>query len=306
MIVNLVEDQSLFDDCRRCRLIMIKDVIAAARRFHQLTWLTVLLHSTVKKIRRQRIRGIIRRRSESNAREVCRIIGVNSTSRFYCKLNNLMFVLSSYYVILNTFIKLKLFVASYIHVCGRNNPNYNQCIVNNTNNIKSKICMGIPELNVAPIEPMNIDEIVIYNIDNLKLSVKKSKIRGFCDFIINSLQVSSDKLHFDLDLILKHLDMESVYDFDIRILVPLANKGLIHVSTVKTVLNIKMFKYKFDDSEKDLVQLHEALTNIINENEKDIFIKVKPALEEAVSKLVITVINNVVRNRFEQLFPNEA
>jgi len=90
--------------------------------------------------------------------------------------------------------------------------------------------MGIPELNVAPIEPMNIDEIVIYNIDNLKLSVKKLKIRGFCDFIINSLQVSSDKLHFDLDLILKHLDMESVYDFDIRILVPLANKGLIHIS----------------------------------------------------------------------------
>ncbi|XP_012054712.1 PREDICTED: uncharacterized protein LOC105617768 [Atta cephalotes] len=223
-------------------------------------------------------------------------------------------------------------IPSYIHVCGRNNPNYSQCIVNNTNNIKNKICMGIPELNVAPIEPMNIDEIVIYNIDNLKLSVKKSKIRGFCDFIINSLQVSSDKLHFDLDLILKHLDMESVYDFDIRILVPLANKGLIHVSTdnlemkitvdfkeeikngkteiyvskVKTILNIKMFKYKFDDSEKDLVQLHEALTNIINENEKDIFIKVKPALEEAVSKLVITVINNVVRNRFEQLFPNEA
>ena len=57
---------------------------------------------------------------------------------------------------------------------------------------------------------------------------------------------------------------------------------------------------------KDLVQLHEALTNIVNENEKDIIIKVKPALEEAVSKLIITIVNNVVRNRFEQLFPNEA
>ena len=55
-----------------------------------------------------------------------------------------------------------------------------------------------------------------------------------------------------------------------------------------------------------MVQLHEALTNIVNENEKDIIIKVKPALEEAVSKLIITIVNNVVRNRFEQLFPNEA
>jgi len=37
---------------------------------------------TAKKIRRQRIRGIIRRRSESNPRGACRIIGGNSTSRF--------------------------------------------------------------------------------------------------------------------------------------------------------------------------------------------------------------------------------
>jgi len=36
----------------------------------------------VKKIRRQRIRDITRRRSESNARGACRIIGSNSTSRF--------------------------------------------------------------------------------------------------------------------------------------------------------------------------------------------------------------------------------
>jgi len=36
----------------------------------------------VKKIRRQRIRGITRRRSESNARGACRIIGGNSTCRF--------------------------------------------------------------------------------------------------------------------------------------------------------------------------------------------------------------------------------
>ncbi|KAG5327777.1 TAKT protein, partial [Pseudoatta argentina] len=241
-------------------------------------------------------------------------------------------VLSSYYIILNTFIKFKLFIASYIHVCGRNDPNYDQCIVNTINNINSKICTGMPELNVASAEPMNIDEIIIYNTDNLKLSVKESKIRGFCNFVINSLQVSSDKRHFDLDFVLKHLDMESVYDFDMRVLVPVANKGQVHVSAdnleakiiidfkeetkngkteiyaskVKTILNVKTFKYEFDDSEKNLVQLHEALTNIINENEKDIIIKVKPALEEAVSKLIITVVNNVVRSRFEQLFPNKA
>ncbi|XP_018365461.1 PREDICTED: uncharacterized protein LOC108762784 [Trachymyrmex cornetzi] len=221
---------------------------------------------------------------------------------------------------------------SYIHVCGLNNPNYGQCIVDNINNINNKICTGMPELNVPPLEPINIDELVIYNTDNLKLSVKESKITGFCNFVINSLQVSSDKHHFDLDVTFKHLDMESVYDFDMHVLVPLANKGMVHVSAdnleakiildlkvetkngkteiyiskVKTILDVKTFKYVFDDSEKDLVQLHEALSNVVNENEKDIIIKVKPALEEAVSKLIITVVNNIFRNRYEQLFPNEA
>lgn len=83
-------------------------------------------------------------------------------------------------------------------------------------------------------------------------------------------------------------------------------KTEIYASKVKTIFNIKTFKYKFDDSEKDLVQLHEALTNIVTENEKDIISKVKPVIEEAISKLIITVFNKVVRNRFEQLFPNEA
>jgi len=42
---------------------------------------------TVKKIRRQRIKGITRKRSESNARRACRIIGGNSTSRF-CRIES--------------------------------------------------------------------------------------------------------------------------------------------------------------------------------------------------------------------------
>ena len=40
---------------------------------------------TTKKIRRQRIRGIIRRRSELNARGACRIIGGNSISCFWLR-----------------------------------------------------------------------------------------------------------------------------------------------------------------------------------------------------------------------------
>jgi len=124
----------------------------------------------------------------------------------------------------------EFFIASYIHVCGRKNPDYTQCIMDNIDNIKFKICTGMPEFNLSPIEPVTIDEIVIYNTDNLKLYLKDSNITDFCNFVVSSLNISPDKLHFDIDFIFKHLNMNSLYDVDIRLLVQIAHKGLVHVS----------------------------------------------------------------------------
>jgi len=52
------------------------------RRFKDISALKTSLALDSQKIRRQRIRGITRRRSESNARGACRIIGGNTTSGF--------------------------------------------------------------------------------------------------------------------------------------------------------------------------------------------------------------------------------
>jgi len=83
-------------------------------------------------------------------------------------------------------------------------------------------------------------------------------------------------------------------------------KKQIYVSKINTILDIELFSYDFDDSEKDLVQLHEVIKNTINENEKEIITKVKPSLEGAMSKVGISVINNIIHNRYEQLFPDET
>jgi len=55
-----------------------------------------------------------------------------------------------------------------------------------------------------------------------------------------------------------------------------------------------------------MVQLHEILNNIINENTQDIMDKVVPALEKKFSETAISVINSVIYDRYEQLFPDEA
>ncbi|XP_036139109.1 uncharacterized protein LOC118644531 [Monomorium pharaonis] len=223
-------------------------------------------------------------------------------------------------------------IPSYIHPCGRKDPNYSQCFADNINSVKNYICTGIPELNLPPQEPLIIDKIDIFDTNNLKLSTKNSKIRGICNFDVTSYNVSSDKLHFEFSFIFKNISMDSVYNAEIRLLVLLANEGQIHItsdnidgkisadakivikngkkqlypSKINCSLNIKKLNYKFDESEKNLDQLHKVFIKTINENTEEIINIITPKIEEAVSKLLIFVINTIVYNRFEQLFPDEA
>ncbi|XP_025991022.1 uncharacterized protein LOC113002644 [Solenopsis invicta] len=224
---------------------------------------------------------------------------------------------------------------SYIRLCGRNSPNdvYGQCMKANIDNVKSTICSkGLPEFNVPPSQPITIDKIVIYDTNNLKLSVEDVKLTDFCDFEITSNNVSSDKLRFEFALKYDRIVMDGTYNFDIQLLVSLANKGLFHVTTndatatmdvelkevtkngkteiyaskVKTKLNIKNFVFEFNDKEDNLAQLHEVLSQTINNNSKEIISKLNPSFEQAISKLLMSVLKKVFYNRFEQLFPNDA
>lgn len=46
---------------------------------------------------------------------------------------------------------------------GFEEPNYDQCVSNSINNIKKKICTGMPELNIPPNELIIIDKLIIYD-----------------------------------------------------------------------------------------------------------------------------------------------
>ncbi|XP_011879799.1 PREDICTED: uncharacterized protein LOC105568603 [Vollenhovia emeryi] len=223
-------------------------------------------------------------------------------------------------------------IPSYIRVCGRSDPNYDQCIVDNLNAVKYKICTGMPEFNVGPTEPIIIDKIVIYDTDSLKLYLRDAKLSGYCDFVVNSVHTDPDRLHFVIDITIKHFNMNVLYDFDIHVLVPLANKGLaiitsdnvlfkltldfkvatkngekqIYVSKANTNINITSFKYEFDESEKELVQLHQAISNVVDSNSEDIIRSVKSAAEKKISELVILVVNNITRSNYEKLFPEKV
>lgn len=101
--------------------------------------------------------------------------------------------------------------------------------------MKSKICTGIPELNIPPNEPIIIDNLIIHDTNNVKLYLRDIKIYGFCDFIINSFHKEGDidKLHFDFNINIKHVRMNTTYDINLHILTQIACKGRIQITVGK-------------------------------------------------------------------------
>ncbi|KYN16235.1 PREDICTED: uncharacterized protein LOC108764352 isoform X2 [Trachymyrmex cornetzi] len=235
------------------------------------------------------------------------------------------------FVVTTTYITAE--IPSYIHVCGRKDLNYDQCIAENIKNVKDKICTGFSEFNIPPNEPLMFDKIVIFDTNDLKLYLKDTNIYGFCDLVVNSVQADSERLHFDVEVLFRHLYLNTTYDFDIRLLVHVANKGRIesvtenvrmktgidlktitkngkkHIfsSKVNSVLHIKSFTYKFNDDSKELTQLHTILNDVILNNEKEVIYAMQSVIEEKVSKIIISIFNNIARfNSYEQLFPVET
>ncbi|XP_029169744.1 uncharacterized protein LOC114939568 [Nylanderia fulva] len=224
-------------------------------------------------------------------------------------------------------------IPSYINVCGRRDPNLERCILDNINNIKPKICEGIPELDIPPNDPLILEKLVISETANNKLYMRDTKITGLCDFTINDFNLDMNTLHFDAKVSFGRLLMNSTYDFDVRLLVPIAQKGLVYITTdsvaadvnidmkiitksgtkymylsqIKINLDIKDYDVKYDLNESDLGQLNEVIRNLIGNNQREIIDTFKPALEEIVSKRILLVSNDIVKHfTYEELFPDRT
>ncbi|KAL0101154.1 hypothetical protein PUN28_018778 [Cardiocondyla obscurior] len=222
-------------------------------------------------------------------------------------------------------------IPSYIQVCGRKDPNLDKCILQNIENLKDKICEGIPELNIHSNNPLLLDELAIFDSPENKLFIKDTKVIGLCNFVINFFHIDIDKLHFDVDLLFKNIQINGTYDLNLRVVVPIAHKAEIHISTdnvgakvstdMKVVtknnkkyvflskmtlnLDINGYTVEFSNNE-ELGQLREIVNNFVGTNQEQIIRSVKPILEEAITKRIISVSNDIVKHfTYEELFPDQ-
>ncbi|XP_011171041.1 juvenile hormone-binding protein [Solenopsis invicta] len=219
----------------------------------------------------------------------------------------------------------------YIHVCGRKNPDLDNCIINSIEDLREKICMGIPELEVPPLEPFVIDSMTISDTNDAKLFLKNSKIMGVCNFVINTFHIELDKLQLNLTVTFPKAYINGTYDIDIRVLVPVAHKGpiyltmdniiakgtldlkiitrhgerYVYITKINLHLGMKGLKSKFDANES--AQLNEIIGTFLGNNEEELIAKIKPSMEKEVSKEILLLANNIVKHfTFDELFPDRA
>lgn len=99
--------------------------------------------------------------------------------------------------------------------------------------------------------------------------------------------------------------MELKISLDLEVI---KNNGKNRIYASKVITNIKITDYRitFDESEKNLVELHKIFNTILDDNKDIIINTVMPIIEKEISKQVIELFNNITQYNYEEFFPEKV
>ncbi|KAJ9577484.1 hypothetical protein L9F63_005985 [Diploptera punctata] len=222
---------------------------------------------------------------------------------------------------------------SYIHVCKRSDPQLENCIINSIESLRPYLLKGIPELQVPPIEPLRLPEVVVAQGGGIKAVGKDVDVGGPGSFIIKKLKLHEypDKYEIDIGVDLPFLTFDGQYEVNGRLLVvPLNGKGPVHANATDckadVVLHAQLVKRKnarylhFNAMDIDLYignyyvklenlfngdrLLGDATNAALNENQKEFINYLKPIIETTVGNVILEIANRITQSfDFDTLLP---
>ncbi|KAF9417548.1 hypothetical protein HW555_005378 [Spodoptera exigua] len=134
---------------------------------------------------------------------------------------------------------------SFIKPCSRSDPNLNECVEKVISVAGAKFSEGIPELGIAPLDPVELGTVVVDN-PALKLTFTDTVVTGLKGFRVNSYKINPDKGKATLDFT-ANVTLKAHYDMNGQVLIlPIRGNGQSKIKI--TNLNIVV---KYDFEEKD-------------------------------------------------------
>ncbi|XP_028129584.1 circadian clock-controlled protein daywake [Diabrotica virgifera virgifera] len=223
---------------------------------------------------------------------------------------------------------------SYFKVCKRSDPNLDKCVTDSVMTLKPQLAKGIPELEIPPLEPFDLDTIVLKSGNaGVRIDANFSKLiaTGASGFEVYDIKCDIPKNVFLFKLKIPHLEFNGDYDIDMNVLV-LKYKGSGPISGNFTDLDVqvrlkghikKIDGKNYQTFEKILILLKvggshlklgnlflnqkglgDATNQVVNDN-ADIFLKeIRPALVDSLSDKFTLIANKVCRMfTYDELFP---
>ncbi|XP_012275265.1 uncharacterized protein LOC105696955 [Orussus abietinus] len=222
-------------------------------------------------------------------------------------------------------------VPSYIKVCGRRNPNLDQCVIDSVNALRDKLKEGIPELDVPSAEPLVVDKVIFSDTNEFKAVAEPVELRGLTSFNLKTVHVDLEKKQIDLTADFDSIKLDAIYDVHAKILVNFVGKGPIKINvegvdikvtlnyelvdhkgkqyvyfpTMSLKLNVKDFKSVFTPPPGTDKTLAESINTVMSTNRQEVLKTINPNLEKAISERVLQVANMICKKfTFDELFPD--
>lgn len=221
-------------------------------------------------------------------------------------------------------------VPSYIHVCGAKNPKLDDCVINSVISLRDKLRVGIPELDIPPVEPLKIERIQLTDMPDFKTYGTNMELRGLLTYHIKFLHVDLKKQRIDIDVKFDETKLNAMYNVTAKILVPITGSGPISLTTnnvdakvkityklverrgekyvyfdsMKIHLNIKDYDLTFDSDTFDKT-LKDAIVQVLGSSHQEVLDATRPNVEKAISETVLNMANKICKHfTFDELLPN--
>ncbi|XP_021192580.2 circadian clock-controlled protein daywake [Helicoverpa armigera] len=134
---------------------------------------------------------------------------------------------------------------SFIKPCSRSDPQLNQCVEKVISAAGAKFTEGIPELGIAPLDPVELGTVFVDN-PALKLTFTDTVVTGLKGFRVNTYKINPDKGKATLDFT-ANVTLKAHYVMDGQVLIlPIKGDGESRIKI--TNLNIVV---KYDFVERD-------------------------------------------------------
>ncbi|EGI67977.1 Circadian clock-controlled protein, partial [Acromyrmex echinatior] len=224
---------------------------------------------------------------------------------------------------------------SFIKICNRKDPEINNCVLNSIEQLRSKLKIGIPELEVPAIEPFTLKHVRLLRgpqAARLDINLTNIQIFGPSTFKIQDFKIDPENVFVTFKIGFDKLDFKGKYQINAQILLlNIVGKGDLTgtfldynsdcfmksqkiIKNNKTYVNFEKMKFKIKIN-KAIINFNNlfggdtilgSTTNeILNANSDFLIDEIKPVLEDNLSDLFTRIANKItLKFTYDNLFPN--